>query len=374
MIRRILMTGGGSGGHVYPLLAVAEAIRALDIPNTRVELHYLGPKDDYRPLFEELAVSVHEIFGAKLRRYFSLENLLDIPKFFLAILQAFWKVFWLMPDVTYSKGGPGALPVVLASWFYRVPVLIHESDMAPGLTNRISAWFARRVAVSFEAAAAKFPAKKTSWTGHPERRSIRQGGQTREAAKQKLGFIADEPLVVVIGGSQGSQRLNGAVLGALPQIAALSAVLHQAGPGNEDEVSKLVEAGMLGVDGVVAARHPWKVMPYLIDIGTALEAADVVISRAGSGSIFELASFGRAAILVPLPESAGDHQRMNAIAFAEGGGGAVIEESNLVPDILVRQIVEILSNPARRQQMEAASRAFSKEGGADIIASELLRL
>ncbi len=373
MARRILFTGGGSGGHVYPLLAVAEALHDLDISES-VELYYLGPHDAYGHLFEQLDTKVYGIAGAKLRRYASLDNLLDVPKFCISILQAFWRVFLIMPDVVFSKGGPGALPVVFAAWFYRVPVLIHESDVVPGLTNRISARFARRVAVSFQEAMASFPPQKVAWTGHPERRSIREAGLTREAAKARLGFMTDEPLVVFVGGSQGSQRLNVAALESLQLLAPLTAVLHQAGPGNEEEAAKLAEAGMLGIEGTVAARHPWRVVPYLLDIGVALTAADLVVSRAGSGSIFEIASFGRAAILVPLEESANDHQRMNAIAFMQAGAAAVIEEGNLVPGILARTAGAILGDPARRQQMEIASREFSKMDGATIIASELLRL
>ena len=372
-MKRILLTGGGSGGHVYPLLAVAEVLRSLDLGEP-LELHYLGPKDAYGPLFEALEVDMHAIAGAKMRSYSMLENLLDVPKLCLALLQAFWKVFWLMPDAVFSKGGPGALPVVLACWFYRVPVIVHESDMVPGLTNRLSARFARRIAVSFEAAGARFPAGKVAWTGHPDRRSIREAGLTREGAKSRLGFMSDEPLVLVVGGSQGSQRLNEAMLGALPALVPITAVLHQTGTGNAAEVAPLVEAGMLGADGIAAARHPWKAVPYLNDIGTALMAADLVVSRAGSGSIFEIASFGRAAILVPHPHSANDHQRLNAIAFADKGGGIVMEEANLVSGILARQIADILGDAPRRQAMEAASRAFGKDGGADLIAAELLRL
>lgn len=367
------MTGGGSGGHVYPLLAVAEVIRSQDLGRT-IELHYLGPQDAYRPLFEALDVQVHALSGAKLRRYFSVQNLLDVPRFFLSLLQAFWRVFLLMPDATYSKGGPGALPVVFASWFFRVPVLIHESDVVPGLTNRISARFARRIAVSFESAVHHFPPSKVAWSGHPERRSIREAGLTREGAKSKLGFLPDEPLTVVIGGSQGSVRLNEAVLGAMAALVPVTQVLHQVGPGNEAEAGAIAEAGMLAAAGMVAARHPWKVVPYLVDIGTAITAADLVVSRAGSGSIFEIASFGRPAILVPLPESANDHQRLNALAFAEAGGALVIEETNLVPGILARQVSDILGNLSRRQAMETASRSFSKDGAADLIAAELLRI
>lgn len=372
--KRILMTGGGSGGHVYPLLAVAEVLRSLDIPGAEIKIYYLGPKDAYRPLFESLDVTCYTLPGAKLRRYASIENIIDIPRFFYALWKAFWRMFALMPDALYSKGGPGALPVVIAAWFYRVPILIHESDMTPGLTNKISSWFAKRIAISFEEAGAKFPSKKVAWTGHPERRSIRTAGQTRDAAKAKLGFMPAEPLVLVMGGSQGSQRLNEAILEAMPILAPVTAVLQQAGPGNAAEVTSLAHAGMLSVDGTLAARHPWKVVPYLTAVGEAILAADLVISRAGSGSIFEIASFGRAAILVPLPEAANDHQRMNAIAFAQAGGGEVIEESNLKPGIIARLAEEILANPEKRQVMEAKSRAFAKDGGAEAIAAELVRL
>jgi len=374
MSRRILLTGGGSGGHVYPLLAVVEVLRSFDLGGDRVDLAYLGPKDAYGSLFAALDVRTYELSGAKLRRYASVENLLDVPRFFLALLQAFWRVFLLMPDALYSKGGPGALPVVLACWFYRVPVLVHESDTVPGLTNRISSWFARRIAVSFESAAASFPAARVAWTGHPERRSIREAGMTRESAKARLGFLPDEPLVLSVGGSQGSVRLNDTMLAALPLLVPLTQVLQQTGTANEPDARALAEAGMLGVDGIVSARHPWKVVPYITEMGVALTAADLVVSRAGSGSIFELASFGRPAILIPLPESANDHQRRNAIAFAEAGGGHVIEESNLVPAILAREIAGLLSDNASRERMETASRGFSKDGAAELIAAELMRL
>jgi UDP-N-acetylglucosamine--N-acetylmuramyl-(pentapeptide) pyrophosphoryl-undecaprenol N-acetylglucosamine transferase len=319
-------------------------------------------------------VTCYDLPGAKLRRYFSVENILDVPRFFWALLKAFWRLWVLMPDVVYSKGGPGALPVVFAAWCYHIPVLVHDSDMIPGLTNRISSHFARRIAVSFEAAQQYFPKRKVAWTGHPQRRSMLQAGQSRESAKAHFGFLPAEPLILVIGGSQGSQRINEAMLGGLSQIAQVAAVLHQAGTANVEEATELARAGMLTVDGTVAARHPWKVFPYLAEMGQALLAADLVVSRSGSSSIFEIASFGRAAILVPLEESANDHQKANAVAFAQAGGGVVLEEANLIPSILGRLIAEILVDTPRRTAMEVASRAFSKDGGAEIIASELLRI
>ena len=359
---------------MYPLIAVTEVLRSLALPGERLDIYYLGPKDAYQSLFTQLNVKVYTLLGAKIRRYMSIENLFDIPKFFLSLFQAFWKMFVIMPDAVFSKGGSGALPVVFAAWFFRVPVVVHESDTVPGLTNKISAKFAKRVALSFESAMRYFPAKKAAWTGHPMRRSIVQPGLTRERAKTQLGFLSDEPLVVVVGGSQGSVRLNEALLAALPRIVSVTQVLHQAGVDNSNETEKLAHAAMLGVDGMVAARHQYKVVPYLTDIGVPFQAADIVLTRAGSGSIFELAAFGRAAILVPLPESANDHQKLNAISFAHAGGGTVVEQQNLVPSILAGQIDDILEDPAKRAQMEERSRAFAKDGGAELIAAELLRL
>src|SRR3989344_2424531 len=162
--KRIVLTGGGSAGHIYPLLAVADSLKRLAIDYGMVlELYYMGPADGYAEEIEADDIHIRTVFAGKLRRYFSLQNLVDAPKFFIGLVQAFWKLFWLMPDAIFSKGGTGALPVVLAGWFYRIPVMIHDSDSVPGLTNIISAKLASRIGVSFEHALKFFPANRTAW-------------------------------------------------------------------------------------------------------------------------------------------------------------------------------------------------------------------
>ena len=197
----VVLTGGGSGGHIYPLLAVADTLKkkvaSLGAPTT---FSYLGPRDAYAPLFTERGIAVIPISSGKVRRYAALENVLDIPKFFIGLLQALWQLYCIMPDIVFSKGGTGALPVVFAAWFYRIPVAIHESDAQPGLTNLASARFAKKIFVSFERAAQFFATAKTTVSGAPLRGELLENRPTREAAKESLGFDPKEPLTVVIGG------------------------------------------------------------------------------------------------------------------------------------------------------------------------------
>src|SRR3989344_8180094 len=147
---KVLLTGGGSGGHVYPLLAVAERLRSIAAAeNINLDLDYLGPKDEWVKVLAPAHVKIGNVISGKFRRYFSIDNIIDLPKFFLGLVEALIKVYIIMPDVIFSKGGTGALPVVCAGWFYKIPIIIHESDAAPGLTNSASSRFASRIAVSF---------------------------------------------------------------------------------------------------------------------------------------------------------------------------------------------------------------------------------
>lgn len=375
---RILLTGGGSGGHVYPLLAVAESLQKImqrGDAATELELVYIGPKDKYAELMAEKGIKMQLISAGKIRRYASgiLGNILDIPRFFLGLIQAFWKMFWLMPDAIFSKGGTGAFPVVLAAWFYRVPVMIHDSDAVPGLTNLLSSRFAWRIAVSFEAAKKYFNPYKTILTGNPVRAELLERKYPQEKAKETLGFHADAPLILVLGGSQGAQRINDFIILALKDILAKTQILHQTGRVNYMEVKNLSQAALLDMPAKTEAASRYKAVSYLEDdMAIALSAADIVVARAGSSSIFEIAAFGKPAILIPLLESANNHQRANAYEFAEAGAAAVIEEKNLQPAIFIHELANILNNPEKADKMSKASAAFFKPEAADVIAKEIL--
>jgi UDP-N-acetylglucosamine--N-acetylmuramyl-(pentapeptide) pyrophosphoryl-undecaprenol N-acetylglucosamine transferase len=376
---RVVLTGGGSGGHIYPLLAVAEALQAkCDQLHAPVEFSYLGPKDAYSALLSQRGLPVYPIASGKMRRYFSIDNFLDGPKFVIGFFQALWKLYLIMPDVVFSKGGTGALPVVVAAWFYRIPIAIHDSDAQPGLTNVTSGRFATRVFLSFARAAAFFRANKVEVTGSPLRTELLGERVSHEAAKEIMGFDKTQPLVLIIGGSQGAQRINEFVLANLPQFVAMTSVLHQTGPGNFAEVEKLskvalanapityryVPVGYFGGGGTGSASG---------DMATALTAADVVVARSGS-SVCEFASFGLPAILIPLSTSANDHQRVDAYEFAATGAAIVIEEANLLPGIFFAQLTNILTDADLRAKMSAASSAFFIPGAADKIADGLMRM
>ncbi len=374
---RILLTGAGSGGHVYPLVAVARELTRQAIERqTILQIHYLGPADRWTQIMAGENVRMHGIPGAKLRRYASGmgANLLDGPKFLAALFLAFFKIFWLMPDAVLSKGGPGALPVVLAAWFFRVPVLVHDSDAQPGVTTLLSARFAKKIAVSFEAAQKFFPAKKTLLTGNPVRAQL-VPDMSQAAAKSALNFDPNTPLLLVLGGSQGSTRINEFLAVNLEEISATVQVLHQTGTENFAETGKLTRAALSAVTVQEEAKSRYKAVPFLEgDYGTALAAADVIAGRAGASTISESAAAGKPMILIPLPEAANDHQRANAYAYAEAGAGVVIEEANLLPGIFLRELAGILGDRERYAKMQAAAKAFARPEAAARLTEALWEL
>ncbi len=372
----ILLTGGGSGGHIFPLQAVAEKIlKSTKESSWPIEVHYLGVNDVFSINLVGAGVTMHSLVSSKMRRYFSVLNFLDFPKFVFSFFQALWKLYWLMPDVIFSKGGPGALATVLAGWFYRIPILVHESDSIPGLTNAISSRFAKRIAVSFQKGAGYFDPGKTFLSGNPIREELTGGAYPSNAAKEELGFDPNEPLVLILGGSQGSERINNFILENLAKILEFSQVMHQAGAEQFLEVKNLSRAVMLDMPIENQVKHRYLPVPFLTkDLRAALVAADLVIARSGSGTIFELAAFGKPAILIPLAESAHDHQKLNAFEFASIGAGVVIEEENLLSGIFLRQLKEIILDQDRLQKMQIASQKFFIPGAAETLANEILSL
>jgi len=367
---RIVFAGGGSGGHVYPLIAVAESLhRYATQRGFLLGLHYIGPASAYQGLFEQNEVAFHPLAEAKFRRYASFANLLDIPKFFVSVLQAIGKLYVVMPDVILSKGGPGALPVVLAGWWYRIPIVIHESDAIPGLANTISAKFARRIAVSFTEASQHFPASKTFIVGGLIRQSLYEKDIPEREAKEKLGFDPDRPLLLVLGGSLGSKRINDFIISHLLAILPHVQVMHQTGIQNYDEMKRAAETLAAPDDRGKTPYHP---VPYLTEeYATALSAADCILSRAGSGTIFEAMSFGKPAILIPLPGSANNHQHANAKILHAQGAARIIEETNLTPSIFIGELNAVMTQ-STQEHMRAAAVKMGGRSGAMELAKELL--
>lgn len=376
-MKKIVLTGGGTGGHIYPLLAVAEELRkSFEGTGEVLELHYVGSANEFEKELNIAGIKIHKILSGKLRRYFSLANFFDAPKVFIGLIQSFFRIYFIMPDACFSKGGPGALPVILASKFYAVPIIIHESDAYPGLTNLLSARFAEKIAISFDSVASYFPASKIIMTGNPVRTLLLRDKLPPEPAKEMLGFNIKLPLILVLGGSQGSQRINEFTLSILGELAREAQILHQTGTANHALIQKVSESVLAAAGLSEEEKKRYKAVPYLVqkEMACALSAADLIIGRAGSGTIFEIAAFGKPSVIIPLPEAAGDHQRENAYSYAKTGAALVIEEDNLSAQLFLTQIRRLMAGADNLKLMGVSADNFAKPEAAGKIADIISKL
>jgi UDP-N-acetylglucosamine--N-acetylmuramyl-(pentapeptide) pyrophosphoryl-undecaprenol N-acetylglucosamine transferase len=365
---RVVLTGGVSGGHTFPLIAVSRMLK--QHAHEPVRLLYIGSKGPFEQiLITSEGIPSKYIFTGKWRRYFSLLNFVDIFKIPVGFLQALWHLYWFMPDAVFAKGGSVSVPVGVAAWVLHIPLVIHDSDAVAGRANRFLAKFASRIAVAYPTAKEFFPPKKTALIGNPVREEILLGLAVH--ARERYGFPDGKPLVLVLGGSQGARSLNSAVVRVLPMLLKEADVLHQTGAGNFDETTHL--AGELGIK---AGHGGYVPVPFLSskELADALALADVVVSRAGASSITELAATGKVSVLVPLSTAANDEQRMNAYEIARFGGALVLEEGNLGEHLFFSKIDELLKNPELRKKMSEKIRIFYNRDAAQSIAEGILSL
>jgi len=367
---KIVFTGGGTGGHFYPIIAVAQKVnRIVDNENVSgVKLYYFSDSPYDKEMLFENGILFEEIKAGKLRTYFSWKNFTDVFKTLGGVLNAIFKLFSIYPDVVFSKGGYAAFPTVFAARILRIPVIVHESDSVPGRVNKWSGRFAKKVAVSFSEAAQYFPKKRVAWIGQPIRDEIEHPSPKKEA----FSFFKLEeelPVILVLGGSQGAELINNAVLDALPRLIENYQVIHQTGVKNFKMVENRAE--------VILADNNHKLrylsMPFLnpVALRMASGVASIVISRAGS-MLFEIAAWGLPSILIPITKTNADHQRQNAFNYARAGACAVIEEGNMTANILSSQIEEITNDKDEYQTMAQSAKSFNKKDAAEKIAHELV--
>jgi len=374
----IAFTGGGTGGHFYPIIAIAEAVNDLVRERRFVapKLYYLAPDSfDQKALFENGIIYI-KIPAGKMRRYTSFRNITDLFITLAGTLSALFMLFRLYPDIVMSKGGYGSVPTVLAARLLGIPVIIHESDAKPGRANLLAAKWAAKIAISFESAAKFFPDKvqdKIARTGIPIRKALAE--MKVEGARQYLGLEKELPTILILGGSQGAVRINDFILDNLVGLLQFTQIFHQTGRANYESV--VGEGSVVGRDLPEEMKRRYKVIDYLEkDMRIALEAADLVISRAGSGSIFEIAAFGKPSILIPLPDwvAAGGHQEKNAREYRVNGAAVVIEEENLLPNLFLEELKTLLVNPAKLTAMSEAAKQFAKPDAALKLAQIILRM
>lgn len=366
---KILFTGGGTGGHFYPIIAVAEAVRDIVRAEHLLDpsLYYAAPEPYDREMLTANGIAFVPTAAGKIRRYFSLLNFFDLFKTGWGIFRSVLRVFFVYPDVVFGKGGYASFPSLIAARLFGIPVVIHESDSVPGKVNRWAGTFARHAALSFPEAASYFPQGRTVVTGNPVRKAALH--VSPEGGREFLKLDQAAPVILVLGGSQGSVALNEAVLGALPQLLPRYQVVHQCGEHNVAEV----ESRSRIVLGDSPHRDRYKPFGYLNDVALRMAAgiASVVVSRAGS-TLFEIAAWGKPSILVPLPDAAEDHQTKNAYAYARAGACTVIDQNNLTPGLLAAELSRIIGSLQLMAAMSAAAAQFSRPDASATIARLIL--
>lgn len=361
---KIILTGGGTGGHLVPLITVAGKIKE-KAPET--EFVFMGPKGKMeQEILGPTGIRTRKIMSGKMRRYVSGYTLIDIIKIPIGIIQA---LFWLlveMPDAVFSKGGYASLPVVIVAWMYRIPVMIHESDVNPGMANSMLSKFVERVAISFPEAEKYFPSSQVVLTGNPVRSDITQGDPQK--AREAYHFTDMKKVIFVLGGSQGARAINNKILDILPELMHKYQIIHQTGEANFNEVK--TKAGVLGIK---PGREGYYAMAfYGEEIKDILALSDLIITRAGASTLSEIAAVKKPAIVIPLSTSANNHQRMNAYSVAKNGGCLVLEEDNIGSNMLLEKIEEVMNNEELRQKMANNIAVFYHPDAADKIAEGVL--
>ncbi len=371
---RILFTGGGSGGHFYPIISIAEELNHLvkEKKLLELELFFMSPTPYNAGVLFENGVTYKKNSAGKLRRaagFKSILNIFDLFKTGWGILVSIIEIYRLYPDVVFGKGGYASFPALLAAKILRIPVVIHESDTVPGRVNLWAGKFAERVAVSYKEAGVHFPGDKVAYTGQPVRKEV--SVPLTSGARDFLEIEEGIPVVVILGGSQGSRKINDAILGALKSLVQKYAIIHQVGPNNIHEVKATADAILFDTPH----RERYKPFDYLNQLATRMAAgvASVVVSRAGS-TIFEIASWQVPAIVIPINKRVSRDQHTNAFAFARAGGCVVIEEDNLKPNILASEIERLTTDEVARGRMQEAQKIFYKPDAARLIAEEILKI
>lgn len=358
---KIVFVGGGTGGHFYPLIAIAEAVRAED---PEAALYYAGPERYDAESLASANLAYVYVPAGKKRKYRSILNYFDAIKIAIGFIVAVIRLYIIYPDVVISKGGYTSVPVVLAAAFLRIPVVVHESDAKIGTANKLAAKFAREVVVAYsEAAALLAHHPRVHILGIPIRQTLQNPPSPH--AIESLGIDPVRPVLLVLGGSQGAERVNQLILDSLDELLATYTIIHQTGKSSFENVQQ--SAARLIPDSERSAHyHP---VPFLNaeKLNDAYHLAQIVISRAGSTSIYEIALHGKPSIIIPIPEEISHDQRTNAYAYARSGAAVVIEEKNMSDALLRAEIDRIMQDDALYGQMAQAAYAFGKSDTAQQI-------
>ncbi|RDU25083.1 undecaprenyldiphospho-muramoylpentapeptide beta-N-acetylglucosaminyltransferase [Anaerosacchariphilus polymeriproducens] len=345
-MKRIILTGGGTAGHVTPNIALIPGLTEMGF-----DIHYIGSYNGIeKKLIEEFDIPYYGISSGKLRRYFDVKNLIDPFKVLRGYAQALKLMKSLKPNVIFSKGGFVAVPVVLAAKRAKIPIIIHESDLTPGLANKICIPSATKVCCNFPETLDYLPKEKAVLTGSPIRKELLSGNKLR--ALEFCQFTSNKPTLLVIGGSSGAAIINETIRGVLPELLKEYQVIHLCGKGK-------LEPSFDHYEGYIQFEYVRK------ELNDLFALADLVISRAGANAIYELLALHKPNILIPLSANAsrGD-QILNANSFESQGFSYVMQEESLSNLKLLDAIKDVYKN---RQKYIAAMEASSQMNSIETI-------
>ena len=377
---KILVTGGGSSGHISPALAIIDAIQKLDAPDWTPRFLYVGGKRGLEgELVQRAGVPFVGVETGKLRRYLSRENFTDMARVPVGVYQAMRVVRQFAPDVVLATGGYVAVPPVLAAAARRVPIVTHEQTVQIGLANRINARFAARIGLSFESAKQELSPRqraKAFVVGNPVRAQI-FGGDTKRASEH-CGFSpedSDLPTIYVTGGSQGARILNRAVEDVLPQLLEFARVIHQCGqqPANDEQDYDRLERARKNLEPRLK-KHYYLTRFVRDEINDVFALCDLVVGRAGAGTVTELCALGKPALYVPLVPTGGDEQTRNAQMCAQIGAAQIIKQSEFNGARLLDGLQVLAVDKTRLKEMGDAAQTLARPDAARDMARVVVEL
>jgi UDP-N-acetylglucosamine--N-acetylmuramyl-(pentapeptide) pyrophosphoryl-undecaprenol N-acetylglucosamine transferase len=365
---RIVIAGGGTGGHTSAGLAVATAIleRGADV-------HWIGSRTGIEARrVPEAGIPFHAISTGKLRRYWDWQNVPDLVlRAPAGAVQSWWLLRRLRAALLFATGGFVSLPPALAARALGIPIVVHEQTAVPGLANRIVARFARRIALTFPVSDDAFPRDRTTLTGNPLRPELLSG--SREAACRRFSFDPALPIVYITGGAQGAHKINRTVGEILPVLLRECQVIHQSGDNPETGDRAWLSARAEALARSLAGRYA--LMPYVgAELSDVYAAADLVVGRSGAGTVNECLHLGKPAIHIPLPGASGDEQTANARLVEAAGAGVLLPQESLTPDRLLGAVKRLLADRGALKAMGESARSLAVPDAAQRIARLILEV
>jgi UDP-N-acetylglucosamine:LPS N-acetylglucosamine transferase len=352
-LKKIILAGGGTAGSVSPLLAIFEDLKS----SSDFEFLFVGTKNGIeKQMVKDAAIPYRVIMAGKLRRYFDWHNFFDIIKIKIAFWQSFFLILKFKPDLIISAGSFVAVPVVWVGWLLRVPIIVHQMDIRPGLANKVMAPFAKIITVTFEKSLNDY-GKKAVFTGNPLRFSISDLRFSKEEVLKKFSLKNSLPVIFVYGGGTGAEGINKLVDDSFDNLIAFCQIIHSSGKGK-----------------MIAKRHE-NYHPYEFlnaeEMAAALHIADVIVSRAGLGAMTEISAAAKPAIIIPLPDS---HQEDNAALLVEKNAAVVLNQKILTADEFAVNIRELLKNEELKSKLSLNVNGLMKEGANQEMRKLILRI